>query len=147
VIFAVVLLLAVLRSALAHRRVLPTAVLFLVAGVLVGDGVFRLGHVTARSPDVASLAELALFAVLFTDGMRVGWGDLRAARDSTSASNWPPCGLPVVGASATRRVAPAAAARPRPLGQRLKDGVIPIAGSAGRWIRLVVRWLGLTAVE
>ena len=28
---------------------------------------------------VATLAELALFAVLFTDGMRVGWADLRTA--------------------------------------------------------------------
>jgi NhaP-type Na+/H+ or K+/H+ antiporter len=31
------------------------------------------------SPTVATLAELALFAVLFTDGMRVGWPELRSA--------------------------------------------------------------------
>jgi hypothetical protein len=30
---------------------------------------------------VSVLAELALFAVLFTDGMRVGWFDLRSAGD------------------------------------------------------------------
>ncbi|MDG4791139.1 cation:proton antiporter [Micromonospora sp. WMMD1102] len=92
-IFAVVLLLAVLLSALAHRTVLSTAVLFLVAGFLVGDGVFGLVHVTARSPEVATLAELALFAVLFTDGMRVGWADLRAAwRLPGRALGW---GLPL----------------------------------------------------
>jgi NhaP-type Na+/H+ or K+/H+ antiporter len=78
-VFAVVLLAAVLVSALAHRTVLSTAVLFLVAGFCVGDGVLHLVHVTPGSPIVASLAELALFAVLFTDGMRVGWRDLASA--------------------------------------------------------------------
>ncbi|GAA3452498.1 cation:proton antiporter [Dactylosporangium matsuzakiense] len=78
-VFAVVLLVAVLLSALAHRTVLSTAVVFLVAGFLAGDGVFGLVHVEAGSPVVSSLAELALFAVLFTDGMRVGWNDLRSA--------------------------------------------------------------------
>ncbi|WP_433616495.1 cation:proton antiporter [Dactylosporangium sp. CA-139114] len=78
-VFAVVLLVAVLLSALAHRTVLSTAVVFLAAGFLVGDGVFGLVHVDAASPVVSSLAELALFAVLFTDGMRVGWNDLRSA--------------------------------------------------------------------
>ncbi|MDG6103962.1 cation:proton antiporter [Dactylosporangium aurantiacum] len=78
-VFAAVLLIAVLLSALAHRTVLSTAVVFLGAGFLVGDGVLGLVHVTAQSPVVSSLAELALFAVLFTDGMRVGWTDLRTA--------------------------------------------------------------------
>jgi NhaP-type Na+/H+ or K+/H+ antiporter len=78
-VFAVVLLISVLLSALAHRTVLSTAVVFLIAGFLVGDGVFGLVHVTSGSPVVSSLAELALFAVLFTDGMRVGWSDLRTA--------------------------------------------------------------------
>ncbi|MBN1171775.1 MAG: cation:proton antiporter [Micromonosporaceae bacterium] len=78
-VFAVVLLVAVLVSALAHRTVLSTAVLFLVAGFLAGDGMLHLVHVTPASPMVATLAELALFAVLFTDGMRVGWRDLASA--------------------------------------------------------------------
>jgi NhaP-type Na+/H+ or K+/H+ antiporter len=92
-VFAVVLLLAVLLSALANRTVLSTAVVFLLAGFLVGDGVLGLVHVTAQSPVVASLAELALFAVLFTDGMRVGWADLRAAwRLPGRALGW---GLPL----------------------------------------------------
>jgi hypothetical protein len=53
--------------AVSHPRVRPrpqtTGVLDLQAG----------------SPIVSMLAELALFAVLFTDGMRVGWTDLRSA--------------------------------------------------------------------
>ena len=75
-VFAVVLLIAVLLSAMAHRTVLSTAVLFLAAGFLVGDGVLGLVHVTQASPIAANLAELALFVVLFTDGMRVGRADI-----------------------------------------------------------------------
>jgi NhaP-type Na+/H+ or K+/H+ antiporter len=77
--FSVVLLAGVLVSGLAHRSVLSTAVLFLVAGFLLGDGV--LGVVRLRPGDelVSGLAELALFSVLFTDGQRVGLADLRAA--------------------------------------------------------------------
>jgi NhaP-type Na+/H+ or K+/H+ antiporter len=91
--FSLVLLLSVLLSALAHRTVLSTAVLFLVAGFVVGDGVLGLVSVDAQSPVVATLAELALFAVLFTDGMRVGWGDLRSAwRLPGRALGW---GLPL----------------------------------------------------
>ncbi|HEX4812583.1 MAG TPA: hypothetical protein VFV66_07495 [Nonomuraea sp.] len=37
--FAGVLLLAVLLSSLAHRTILSTAALFLVAGFVLGDGV------------------------------------------------------------------------------------------------------------
>ena len=77
--FASVLLIAVLVSGLADRSVLSTAVLFLVAGFLLGDGM--LGLVVLRPGDalVTSLAELALFSVLFTDGQRVGLRDLTAA--------------------------------------------------------------------
>jgi NhaP-type Na+/H+ or K+/H+ antiporter len=78
-VFAVVLLLAVLVSALAKRTILSTAVLFLVAGFVLGPDTTGVLDVHADSPIVASLAELALFAVLFTDGMRVGWADLRSA--------------------------------------------------------------------
>ena len=92
-IFAAVLLLAVLVSALAHRTILSTAALFLVAGFLAGDGVLGLVSVTPTSPVVGSLAELALFAVLFSDGMRVGWADLRSAwRLPGRALGW---GLPL----------------------------------------------------
>ncbi|MFI6743195.1 cation:proton antiporter [Nonomuraea sp. NPDC050451] len=91
--FAGVLLLAVLLSSLAHRTILSTAALFLVAGFVLGDGV--LGVVSLKPGDdlVATLAELALFTVLFTDGMRVGWSELRSAwRLPGRALGW---GLPL----------------------------------------------------
>jgi NhaP-type Na+/H+ or K+/H+ antiporter len=91
--YSVVLLLAVLVSALAHRTVLSTAVLFLVAGFVLGDGVTGVLSLQPQDEIVAILAELALFAVLFTDGMRVGWPDLVAAwRLPGRALGW---GLPL----------------------------------------------------
>ena len=64
--YAVALMLAVLVSALAARTVLSTAVLFLAAGVLI-QGV----GIVPESPEsvVETVAELALFSVLFTDGI------------------------------------------------------------------------------
>ncbi|MEV4170227.1 cation:proton antiporter [Nonomuraea sp. NPDC049709] len=92
-VFASVLLLAVLVSSLAHRTILSTAALFLVAGFLLGDGVFGVVSVRVDDELVGTLAELALFAVLFTDGMRVGWKDLRSAwRLPGRALGW---GLPL----------------------------------------------------
>lgn len=79
-VFAAVLLVAVLLSDLAQRSVLSTAVLFLVAGFVLGPavgGVLPAGG--ADDASVGELAELALFAVLLTDGMRVGVGQLRSA--------------------------------------------------------------------
>ncbi|MBY8870636.1 cation:proton antiporter [Micromonospora sp. PLK6-60] len=91
--FAAVLLLAVLVSALANRTILSTAALFLLAGFALGEGTTGVLHLDAESPIVAELAELALFAVLFTDGMRVGWADLRSAwRLPGRALGW---GLPL----------------------------------------------------
>lgn len=75
-VFAITLLLSVLVSGLAQRSVLSTAVLFLVAGFAVGKGIFRLILLQADNPMVVLLVELALFSVLFTDGMRVGIHDL-----------------------------------------------------------------------
>src|SRR5918995_5935896 len=77
--YSVVLLLAVLLSALAHRTVLSTAVLFLIAGIVLGDGVTGVVDLQPQDEIVAILAELALFAVLFSDGRRVGWQDLISA--------------------------------------------------------------------
>ncbi|MBQ0986987.1 cation:proton antiporter [Streptomyces sp. F63] len=91
--FAVVLLIAVLVSSLAHRTILSTAALFLVAGFLLGKETTGVLQLTADSPLVESFAELALFAVLFTDGMKVGWSDLRSAwRLPGRALGW---GLPL----------------------------------------------------
>jgi NhaP-type Na+/H+ or K+/H+ antiporter len=77
--FAIVLLLAVLLSSLAHRTVLSTAAVFLVAGFVIGEGVTGWVPVSQDDQLVGVLAELALFAVLFTDGMHVGWRDLKEA--------------------------------------------------------------------
>ncbi|MBW3605717.1 MAG: cation:proton antiporter [Actinobacteria bacterium] len=74
--FAVALMLAVLISALAERSVLSTAVVFLACGVLI-QGV----GIVPESPEqvVELIAEIALFSVLFTDGMLVGIRDLAVA--------------------------------------------------------------------
>ena len=91
--FAAVLLLAVLVSAIAKRTILSTAVLFLAAGFLLGPDTTGVLDISADSEIVGTLAELALFAVLFTDGMRVGWADLRSAwRLPGRALGW---GLPL----------------------------------------------------
>lgn len=79
-VFAAVLLGAVLLSDLANRSVLSTAVLFLVAGFVLGPAVA--GVLPAGGTDenlVHLLAELALFAVLLTDGMRAGVRQLASA--------------------------------------------------------------------
>jgi sodium/hydrogen antiporter len=76
--FGLTLFAAVLLSAFAHRSIASTAVLFLVAGFICGDGMLGVLHVSPDSPILRHLAEFALFAVLFTDGMELGLGRLRA---------------------------------------------------------------------
>ncbi|SEP57162.1 cation:proton antiporter [Streptomyces radiopugnans] len=78
-VFGVALLIAVLLSGLAARSVLSTSLLFLVGGALVSDGFLGLIHITPDSDIVATTADLALFAVLFTDGMHVSFPALRRA--------------------------------------------------------------------
>jgi NhaP-type Na+/H+ or K+/H+ antiporter len=70
--FGVVLLISVSLSGVAARTVLSTALLFLVAGALLGEGGFGLVAIPSDGPFVTTLADLALFTVLFTDGQRVG---------------------------------------------------------------------------
>ncbi|MET9803560.1 cation:proton antiporter [Streptomyces sp. NPDC006368] len=77
-VFGAALLVAVLLSGLAARTVLSTSFLFLVGGALVSDGFLGLIHITPDSEIVAVTADLALFAVLFTDGMHVSFPKLRA---------------------------------------------------------------------
>jgi NhaP-type Na+/H+ or K+/H+ antiporter len=77
--FAVLLAAGVLLSELANRTVLSTAVLFLAGGVVLGPGVLDVLHIESGDPGVTVLAELALFSVLYSDGMKVGLGDLRRA--------------------------------------------------------------------
>lgn len=78
-VFAGLLLVAVLVSERAKRTILSTAVLFLLGGFVLGQGVLDVVTVSAGDALVGTMAELALFSVLFTDGMRVGWHDLTRA--------------------------------------------------------------------
>lgn len=84
--FALTLLAAVLLSALAHRSVLSTAVLFLAAGFVFGPAMLGWLPLSARDPRVIHFIEIAMFAVLFADGMDVDLRDLRRrGRDTARA--------------------------------------------------------------
>jgi NhaP-type Na+/H+ or K+/H+ antiporter len=76
--FGLVLLFSVSLSGLAARTVLSTALMFLVAGALVGQGGFGLVDIPSDGVFVTGLADLALFTVLFTDGQRA---NVRALRE------------------------------------------------------------------
>ena len=78
-VFASLLLVAVLISSFAHRTIISTAALFLVGGVVLGQRSLGVLDVDTGDPLVAELAEFALFSVLFTDGMRIGLPELRTA--------------------------------------------------------------------
>lgn len=70
-VFAVTLLIAVLISEIAERSVLSASILFLAAGFLAGKGFF------GAAPQIPHglldrLSEIALFSILFTDGMHTG---------------------------------------------------------------------------
>ena len=78
-IFMVTLMLAVLTSGLAHRSVLSTAVLFLIAGWVAGPGGFGWVRITPTDHAVRVLLELTLFAVLFTDGTQATLSKIRRA--------------------------------------------------------------------
>ncbi|HKJ24409.1 MAG TPA: cation:proton antiporter, partial [Myxococcota bacterium] len=78
-VFAVVLLFAVLLSGLASRSVLSTSVLFLAAGMATGPAGAGWIRFEPTDPFVERIADLALFSVLFTDGMRVGVRELARA--------------------------------------------------------------------
>lgn len=75
--YGVVLLISVSLSGLAARTVLSTALLFLVAGALLGPGGFGIVTQSAEDEIVAVLADIALFTVLFTDGQRASVPALR----------------------------------------------------------------------
>uniref|UniRef100_UPI0015D2137C cation:proton antiporter n=1 Tax=Amycolatopsis anabasis TaxID=1840409 RepID=UPI0015D2137C len=64
-------------SGVAARTVLSTALLFLLAGALIGDGGFGLVEIAPHDPLVTMLADIALFTVLFTDGQRASLPALR----------------------------------------------------------------------
>src|SRR4051812_27753384 len=69
--FACSLFVAVLISGWARRTILSTAVLFLGIGLLVGSG--WVPHTTVpKLESLRSIAEVALFSTLFSDGIRTG---------------------------------------------------------------------------
>jgi sodium/hydrogen antiporter len=70
--FSAVVVLAVLLSGLSQRSVLSSAVLFLVAGFVLGPGVLGWMPIAPDDELLPRFAELALFSVLFTDGVRLG---------------------------------------------------------------------------
>lgn len=78
-VFGVVLLISVSLSGLAARTVLSTALLFLIAGALIGQGGFGLVTMGPKDALVTGLADVALFTVLFTDGQRANLPALRAS--------------------------------------------------------------------
>lgn len=75
--FGVVLLLSVSLSGLAARTVLSTVLMFLIAGALVGSGGLGLAAIEPGDPIVTTLADIALFTVLVSDGQRAGLPALR----------------------------------------------------------------------
>lgn len=78
-IFAVALLAAVLFSELAGRSILSSAVLFLFFGFIAGNGVLRWIDIQPQDRVVRHFADLALFSILFSDGMRAGIRDIASA--------------------------------------------------------------------
>lgn len=76
--FGITLLAAVLISELADRSIVSTSVLFLLAGVVLGEGVLNTIRLEPGSPVISRLAEFALVSVLLTDGMKLGWPELRS---------------------------------------------------------------------
>ncbi len=81
--FGVVLLISVSLSGVAARTVLSTALLFLVAGALIGPGGFGIVDIASDDSIVGLLADIALFTVLFTDGQRA---NVRALRENWKLS-------------------------------------------------------------
>jgi hypothetical protein len=77
--FGVVLLLSVSLSGIAARTILSTALMFLLAGAVLGQGGLGLVEIVSVSPFVAAFADIALFTVLFADGQRACLPALRDA--------------------------------------------------------------------
>lgn len=77
VAFAVTLVLTVLLSKVAMKTALSTAVFVLGAGVLVGPAVLGLVHGDRGQEGIRTLAESALVAVLFVEGLELDLGELR----------------------------------------------------------------------
>ena len=73
-VYSALLVAAVLLSERFRRTVLSSAVLFLAGGFVVGAGGFGVVHFAGGPAVPRLIAELALFAILITDGTRLGLG-------------------------------------------------------------------------
>ncbi len=85
--FSVLLVAAVLLSERFRRTVLSSAVLFLVGGFVLGKGGAGLVVVGSGTKGPQLVAELALFAILITDGTRLGLG-VREQRPGPGNLQW-----------------------------------------------------------
>lgn len=77
-VYSVALMAAVLLSGRAHRTVLSTTVLFLAVGVMAGP-VTGWVPIQPDDPVVSVVATVALFVVLFTDGMHLSLAEVSEA--------------------------------------------------------------------
>jgi NhaP-type Na+/H+ or K+/H+ antiporter len=77
VIFGVLLLAATLVSDLLHRTVVSATVIFLAGGLIAGPRVLDAITIESEGESLRIVVELALFSVLFTDGMTVNVSRLR----------------------------------------------------------------------
>jgi NhaP-type Na+/H+ or K+/H+ antiporter len=75
--FALTMVTAVVLSAFTHRTMLSSTVLFFAAGICVGPDGFDAMHTTAAHDVAGTVATIALFTVLVTDGSRVRLEQLR----------------------------------------------------------------------
>jgi NhaP-type Na+/H+ or K+/H+ antiporter len=78
-IYGLALLVAVLFSEWSKRTVLSSAALFVAVGFLVGPAGLALLDLDPAAPLVSRVSELALFTILFSDGLKLGLRDLRRA--------------------------------------------------------------------
>ena len=76
-IYGATLLLAVLVSEWSRRTVLSSAVLFLAIGFAVGPAGLSFVGVSPGEPLVSGLTDLALVSILFSDGMKLDFVELR----------------------------------------------------------------------
>jgi NhaP-type Na+/H+ or K+/H+ antiporter len=78
--FGLILSVAVALSGLAHRSILSLAAMFLVAGFVAGPAVLGVADGVHAGAFLAGAAEVALFVVLFTDGLHLSFRDLWESR-------------------------------------------------------------------
>ena len=76
-IYSLTLLAAVLLSERFNRTVLSGTVLFLIVGFAVGEHGLGIAHLEPGGEIVTQMADWALVTILFTDALRVGWGELK----------------------------------------------------------------------